>query len=100
MNMYENGEKHYIARYTTLIMVWASLIGLTWLTVKISGIGFGTFSIIAPFLIASIKAFLVVDYFMHLKYERPFFKWILLVVLGTVIILAWLVYEDVAYRPL
>ena len=96
--MRESEEKHYIARYTTLVVVWAALIALTWLTVRVSGLGFGTLSILAPFLIASVKAFLVVDYFMHLKYERPFFKWILLVVLGMVVVVAWLVYEDVAYR--
>lgn len=97
--MYENGERHYIARYSTLVIVWASLIGLTLLTVEVAGLAFGTLSILAPFLIASVKAFLVVDFFMHLKYERPFFKWILLVVLVTVAVLAWLVYEDVAHRP-
>ncbi|HEY4706491.1 MAG TPA: cytochrome C oxidase subunit IV family protein [Thermodesulfobacteriota bacterium] len=96
--MRESEEKHYIARYTTLVVVWVALIVLTWLTVRVSGLGFGTLSILAPFLIASVKAFLVVDYFMHLKYERPFFKWILLVVLGMVVVVAWLVYEDVAYR--
>ncbi|HBG47022.1 MAG TPA: cytochrome-c oxidase [Deltaproteobacteria bacterium] len=89
---------HTIVKYSTLALVWAALLALTWLTITVSGLGFGSLSIIAPFLIASVKAFLVVDYFMHLKYERPFFKWLLLVVLGTVLILALLVYSDVAYR--
>lgn len=90
--------KAHIVGYPVLFAVWAALLGLTWLTVGLSGTGLGSFVIIAPFLIASVKAFLVVDYFMHLKYESGFFKYILLVVLGTVVVLAWLVYQDVAYR--
>lgn len=90
--------KGHIVSYPVLIIIWAILLGLTWLTVGISGHRLGSFAIIAPFLIASVKAFLVVDYFMHLKYETSFFKYILLVVFGTVVILAWLVYQDVAYR--
>jgi cytochrome c oxidase subunit 4 len=90
--------RHRIVGYPVLFAVWGALLGLTWLTVGISGTGMGSFAILAPFLIASVKAFLVVDYFMHLKYESGFFKYLLLVVLGTVVILAWLVYQDVAYR--
>lgn len=89
---------HHIVGYPALIAVWAALLGLTWLTVKLSGTGMGSFVMLAPFLIASVKAFLVIDYFMRLKYESGFFKYILLVVLGTVVVLAWLVYQDVAYR--
>lgn len=90
--------KAHIVGYPVLFAVWAALLGLTWLTVGLSGTGLGSFVIIAPFLIATVKAFLVVDYFMHLKYESGFFKYILLVVLGTVVVVAWLVYQDIAYR--
>jgi len=90
--------KAHIVGYPVLLAVWAALLGLTWLTVGLSGTGLGSFVIVAPFLIASVKAFLVVDYFMHLKYESGFFKYILLIVLGTVVVVVWLVYQDVAYR--
>jgi cytochrome c oxidase subunit 4 len=92
-------EKAHIVGYPVLFAVWAALLGLTWLTVGISGTGMGSFVILAPFLIASVKAFLVVDYFMHLKYETALFKYILLVVLGMVAVVVFLVYQDVAYRP-
>ena len=90
--------KAHIVGYPVLLAVWAALLGLTWLTVGLSGTGLGSFVIVASFLIASVKAFLVVDYFMHLKYESGFFKYILLIVLGTVVVVVWLVYQDVAYR--
>lgn len=96
--MYEGEASHRIIGYGTLVLVWAGLLALTWLTVSLSGTHFGVFSLAAPFLIASVKAFLVIDYFMRLRYEGPFFKWIFLVALGTVAVVAWLVYEDVAYR--
>lgn len=90
--------RNHIVGYPVLFAVWAALLGLTWLTVELSGAGIGSFALLAPFLIASVKAFLVIDYFMRLKYESGFFKYILLVVLGTVAVLAWLVYQDVANR--
>lgn len=91
------GRPHAVS-YPTLVIVWALLIALTWLTVGLSGMPMGSFGAAAPFLVASVKAFLVADYFMHLKYESGFFRWILLIVLGTVVILTAMVYEDVAYR--
>jgi cytochrome c oxidase subunit 4 len=91
-------EKAHIVGYPVLFAVWAALLGLTWLTVGLSGTGMGSFVILAPFLIASVKAFLVIDYFMHLKYESGFFKFIILVVLGMVAVVVFLVYQDVAYR--
>lgn len=90
--------KAHAVGFPTLVLVWAALLGLTWLTVGLSGLGLGSFAVVAPFLIASVKAFLVVDYFMHLKYESGFFKYIVLIVIGTAIVVVWLVYQDIAYR--
>jgi len=96
--MEEKQANERIVGYPVLVAVWAALLGLTWLTVDISGKGMALFALAAPFLIASVKAFLVVDYFMRLKYEPSFFRYILLILLGTVAVLSFLVYQDVAYR--
>lgn len=96
--MDEKETKERIVGAPTLIGVWLALLGLTWLTVDLSGKGMATFVLAAPFLIASVKAFLVVDYFMRLKYEPGFFRYIFLIALGTVAVVAFLVYQDVAYR--
>jgi len=96
--MEEKETNERIIGYPVLVAVWAALLGLTWLTVDLSGKGMAFFALAAPFLIASVKAFLVVDYFMRLKYEPSFFRRILFILLGTVAVVAFLVYQDVAYR--
>ena len=90
--------KERIVGAPTLFAVWLGLLGLTWLTVDLSGKGMAIFVLAAPFLIASAKAFLVVDYFMRLKYEPSIFRYIFLIVFGTIAVVSFLVYQDVAYR--
>lgn len=92
----ETNERIVVA--PVLIGVWVALLGLTWLTVDLSGRAVAAFALAAPFLIASVKAFLVVDYFMRLKYEPGFFRYIIFILLGTVAVVSFLVYQDVAYR--
>ncbi|MBC7754011.1 MAG: cytochrome C oxidase subunit IV family protein [Moraxellaceae bacterium] len=67
----ENHEKHHITPLSVYIKVAGALFFLTFLTIGIHSIRAylaGT----APFFafgIAAIKAYLVMAYFMHLKYE-------------------------------
>lgn len=96
--MDEKETKERIVGAPTLFAVWAALLGLTWLTVDLTGKGMAAFALAAPFLIATVKAFLVVDYFMRLKYEPSFFRYIFIILLGMVAVVAFLVYQDVAYR--
>jgi cytochrome c oxidase subunit 4 len=60
------------------VLVGASLLFLTWLTVRVSYMDFGIFNLLVGVGIASIKATLVVMFFMHLKYDEPFNKVIFL----------------------
>ena len=54
-----------------LVAVWAVLVVLTWLTVAITWIDLGTLNLWAALAIATVKASLVILYFMHLRYDRP-----------------------------
>ena len=49
-------------------------------------------------ILTPLKAGLVFYYFMHLKYEGPLFKIVLLVTLGTLLIFFALLFSDVAFR--
>ena len=49
-----------------------ALLVLTFLTVAVSWIDFGALNLWIALLIAAAKATLVVLYFMHLRYEKPF----------------------------
>jgi cytochrome c oxidase subunit 4 len=65
----ENGL-HHVIPFKTYIQVFAALIGLTIVTVSASRIDFGAWNTVIAFAIASIKAVLVLGYFMHLKYDN------------------------------
>jgi len=54
--------------------VLVTLLALTAITVLITGIHFGAFSVAVALLVASVKAFIVLTYFMHLKSESLFIK--------------------------
>lgn len=92
------GSHRITISYTALGAVWAALIVLTWLTVKVAGMHLKGISAAAPFLIASLKTSLVLAFFMHLKYEGRFIRFMISVSILVMVVTAWLVYMDVAFR--
>lgn len=56
-----------------LLGVWAALMVLTIITVAVTSIDFGgRINLVIAMAIATVKAGLVVTYFMHLRWDRPF----------------------------
>lgn len=94
----KGASSHAKVKYSTYAIVWIGLIALTLLTVTISRIQTGGTGVFIPLLIASLKASLVLSFFMHLRYERTFLKIIVLIMVIIFFILIWLVFFDVAYR--
>jgi cytochrome c oxidase subunit IV len=82
--------------YGTFIRVWCVLVTLTGALVALSHLGprAATWGLLT---ISPIKAGLVFYYFMHLKYEDPLLKAIMLVALGTLLIFLTLLFADVAF---
>jgi len=66
-------ESHVVG-YGSFTFVWLGLLALTGVTVAIAGIDFGKWTIPAALFIATIKTGLVLNIFMHLKYEQRIFK--------------------------
>jgi cytochrome c oxidase subunit 4 len=67
-------EKHHVLTYQQLAKVLIALLVLTAITVYVSGLHLGAFSVGVALLIASIKVFIVLTFFMHLKYESLFIR--------------------------
>jgi cytochrome c oxidase subunit IV len=65
-----------VVRKSTYVWIWAVLMCLTALTATVSFINLHRWSTVVAFLIATIKAGLVVIFFMHLRYERERNIWI------------------------
>jgi cytochrome c oxidase subunit 4 len=55
-----------------LLGVFAALLVLTIITVKVAGYEFGDYNIVIALAVAVIKGSLVAMYFMHLRWDAPF----------------------------
>jgi len=78
--------------------VWIALLALTGTTITVAGMHLGRFSTLAALVIASIKASLVLWFFMHLKYEKRLFKYMLLVPVATLTVIIGLTFLDIWFR--
>ena len=91
--VYSNGHPvehpHELHEHVSPISLYNKIIGalfvLTALTYAVSFASLGPASLMVAMLVATVKAALVVGYFMHLKYDE---KYHLFVFLGTVIFVA------------
>ena len=61
----------HIMPVKALLMVWGTLVVLTWITVAVTRFDLGSLSLWVAMGIATTKATLVALYFMHLRYDRP-----------------------------
>ena len=91
-------EKHYIVPSRVFVAVWIALLALTAVTVIVAGMHLGRLSVLAALAIASVKAGLVLWFFMHLKYEDRLFKVLLLVPIVTLTVVIGLTFFDILYR--
>jgi cytochrome c oxidase subunit 4 len=93
-----NEQDNHIVSTKTFVLVWAALLMLTAITVTVAKLNLGAFSIFTAVVIASIKAGLVLWFFMHLKYEKRLLKLLLLVPIVTLAVIIGLTFIDVLYR--
>ena len=96
-----NGEpsKKPVVAAGTYTGVWLILLLLLAGTVGVSRFQMlGRFSSLASLAIASLKAGLVLAFFMHLKYEGRFLKGLLALTLAALTTLIGLTFVDIRYR--
>jgi cytochrome c oxidase subunit 4 len=62
-------EGHHIASVTNYLIIFTLLLLLTAATVGVAFIDLGVFNTVMALAIASVKAMLVILYFMHLKFS-------------------------------
>lgn len=71
----------HVVPAAVLLAIWAGLVVLTVLTVGVTYVDLGRFNIALALGIATVKATLVGLYFMHLRYESPFYAMVLIIAL-------------------
>ncbi len=93
-------EKFHPVKPKTYVLVWVGLLILTGITVSLAGMNLGRFSISMALVIAVVKSGLVLNYFMHLKYEKGLwiFKLMIPSILAILVLFIGLTFFDVAFR--
>ncbi len=94
----EDHQQHQPIGYGRYILNWLGLLALTCATVSFAGMNMGRWIIITALTIASIKSMLVVNIFMHLKYEDRIFRIFVGVAITTFIIFISLTFFDYAFH--
>jgi cytochrome c oxidase subunit 4 len=95
----EQVEEHgHIIAYQTLVRVWLLLLLLTGILVFVCTAYHQALSVWVMLTLTPLKAGLVFFYFMHLKYEKPFLKGMVLVTLALLILFIGLIFLDVSLR--
>ncbi len=84
--------------YKTYISVWGALLILLGMTIAAAKIYFSNYSVLINLLIASMKALLVLMFFMHLKYEGRFLKSLVILTLSALTFIIALTFSDVWFR--
>lgn len=86
------------SRTSVYVLVWAVLLGLTMVMVTATRNLEGGLGILAPVVVASLKAVFVLLYFMHLKDEAGVVKVVFWVVVFALFVVFVLLFSDVAFR--
>lgn len=96
--MQQSSAQHTEAGFKTYIFTWVALLILTASTIAITRFNLGAISIVAALVIASVKAGLILYFFMHLRYESRFFKLAFLLPILVFVLSIAFTFLDVMYR--
>ena len=96
--MTSDNAGHPAIGYRKLTAVWLALLALTVLTVLITRVSLGGYKVWGALTIASVKAGLVIAFFMHMKYEGWLLRLLLFVTLVTLAVFIGFTFFDVLYR--
>jgi cytochrome c oxidase subunit 4 len=67
-------EKQHIVPYRTYAIILVALLVFTFLSVKITAIEAGRLTVATALIFASLKSYLVLTYFMHLKFDKLYIR--------------------------
>lgn len=95
--MHEEKNNHHIG-YGTYVLVWIALLAFTSITVTIAGVSLSRYTLLVALFIAAIKSALVINIFMHIKFDEKIFKVFLLLSGFTLLVIFILTFFDFLYR--
>ena len=90
-------EKH-IVPYRVYIVVLLALIIFTFASIEITRLELREYTVAAALIFAVFKSFLVLTYFMHLKYDKPYIKAMVAFVFAIFVVVIIITFLDYLYR--
>ena len=84
--------------YSSYIIIWIALLALTSITVTVAGINLGNYTLMVALFIAAVKSSLVINIFMHIKFDEPIFRVFLLISAFTLLVIFALTFFDYTFR--
>ena len=84
--------------YGIYFMIWLALVACTTITVTVAGLNLGALTLTTALVIAGVKSFLVINYFMHVKNDSPMIKLFIAVCLLIFVIIMVLTFSDLSFR--
>jgi cytochrome c oxidase subunit 4 len=91
-------EKHHIVPYRVYVFVLLALLVLTFASIGITSIELGEFTVAAALIFACVKTFLVLTYFMHLKYDKKYIVAMVIFVFAIFFVVIVITFLDYLYR--
>lgn len=90
--------KHHIVPYYTYVIILMLLLSFTFLSVAITNIELGSYTVAGALILASIKSTLVLTYFMHLKFDKPYLRIMVGFVFAVFLVVIGITFIDYFYR--
>ncbi len=82
-----------------LVGVWAALMACTVLTVAVARVDLGFLNVAVAMAVATVKALLVILFFMHLRFENSLLRWMVFIAFVILAICIGFTFFDLAWRP-
>ncbi len=94
-----NAKEHsHSGSYSSYIIIWIALLALTSITVTVAGVNLGNYTLMVALFIAAVKSSLVINIFMHIKFDEPIFRVFLLISAFTLLVIFALTFFDYTFR--
>ena len=91
-------EKHHVVPYRVYVIVLLALLALTFASIGITSIELGAYTVAGAVIFACIKSFLVLTYFMHLKYDKKYIIAMVAFVFSIFVVVLVITFLDYLYR--
>jgi len=91
-------EKHHIVTYKVYFYILIALITLTFMSIGITQINLGEYSVLGAMIFSTIKSVLVLTWFMHLKFDQPLLRFMVGFVALLFFVITFITFLDYYFR--